>query len=256
MDEYIQIKEASVNFKTKTGCISALKNIDFSVKKNEFISIIGPSGCGKTTLLKVIGNILELTTGAVTIRGRSAKEARQRREIGFVFQNPVLLPWRTVIGNVRFPAEIIKNHTLHYQDSHYEKILELVGIADFKDNHPYELSGGMQQRVAIARALSFDPSVLLMDEPFGALDEITRERMNLELLRIWSRVQHTILFVTHSIPEAVFLSDRIVVLSKRPGRIVDILNIGLKRPRDINVRYAEEFVNLTKKAHKLLSDEE
>jgi len=243
-------------YKSKIGQIEVLENINFSVQDNEFISIIGPSGCGKTTLLRVIGGLLKPTHGEILIKGRTVDEARKNKEFGFVFQNPVLLPWRTVLGNVRLPLEIIgiNSSPREKMNGRIMELLALVGIIDFKDNYPHQLSGGMQQRAAIARALSFNPSILLMDEPFGALDEITRDRMVLELLRIWESAKHTIVFVTHSIREAVLLSDKIVILSKRPAEIIGILKVDLPRPRKTSLRYTEEFLSLTKKAHGLLDD--
>jgi len=253
----IEVNNIHHTYATETRPIGALKNINFSVRDNEFISVIGPSGCGKTTLLRVIGGLLKPTYGEILIKGRLVEEARKNREFGFVFQNPVLLPWRTILGNVRLPLEIIGTD-LSSKEKMFNRImnlLELVGIADFKDNYPHELSGGMQQRVAIARALSFNPSILLMDEPFGALDEITRDRMNLELLRIWENARHTILFVTHSIREAILLSDKIIVLSKRPAEIIEILEVNLPRPRKTNLRHTEEFRSLAQEAHRLLDED-
>ncbi|MBM3253445.1 MAG: ABC transporter ATP-binding protein [Candidatus Omnitrophica bacterium] len=256
-DNCIKVKQACVTYKTKTGRIEALCDINLSVRDNEFVSILGPSGCGKTTLLKVIGGLINPSNGKVQIKGKSVEVIRKNREIGFVFQNPALLPWRTVWGNVYLPLEIIGiNPSSRGEiDNRIMKMLELVGLSGFKDNHPHELSGGMQQRVAIARALIFNPSILLMDEPFGALDEITRDRLNLELLRVWENMKHTVIFVTHSIREAVLLSDRIVVLSKRPGKIVSILEVNLPRPRKTSSRYTEEFLSIAKEAHRLLDND-
>lgn len=256
MGEYISIKSVCVTYSTKTGFIEALRDINLSVRDNEFVGIVGPSGCGKTTLLKIIGGLINPSSGEIKIRDKSVDEVRKNREIGFVFQNPALLPWRTVLGNVCLPLEIIGVNSTPKEkiNKHIMKLLELTGIADFKDNYPHELSGGMQQRVAIARALSFNPSILLMDEPFGALDEITRDRMNLELLRIWKEVKHTIIFVTHSTREALLLSDRIIILSPRPGRIIEILEVGLPRPREPNLRYTDEFLKLAKRIHRILNN--
>lgn len=250
----IEVANVYHTYKTETEPIEALKDINFSVRDNEFISIIGPSGCGKTTLLRVIGGLFKPTHGEVLIKGRTVDEARKNREFGFVFQSPALLPWRTVLGNARLPLEIIgiNSSPKEKMNNHIMKLLELVGIVDFKDNYPHELSGGMQQRVTIARALSFNPSILLMDEPFGALDEITRDRMNLELLRIWEIAKHTIVFVTHSIREAIFLSDKVIILSKRPAQIFKILEVNLLRPRKTNLRRTEEFQSLAQEAHRLL----
>lgn len=252
---FIEVIKVSHIYKAEMRPIEALRDINFTIGENEFISIVGPSGCGKTTLLKVIGGLLKSTSGDILIKGRTVDEARKNREFGFVFQNPVLLPWRSVLGNVRLPLEIIGDHSaFKRQMNNCEEMLKLVGIYDFKENRPHELSGGMQQRVAIARALSFNPSILLMDEPFGALDEITRDRMNIELLRIWENAKHTIIFVTHSIREAVLLSDKVIILSKRPTEIVEILEVDLPRPRNTSLRYTEEFLNSAKEAHRLLDE--
>jgi NitT/TauT family transport system ATP-binding protein len=250
----IELSRVCKTYNTKMKPIEALKEISFSVRENEFIGIIGSSGCGKTTLLKIIGGLLKPTYGEVLIRGKAVEEARKDRDFGFLFQNPILLPWRTVLGNVCLPLEIIGFNSSSKEkiNNHIMKLLELVGLVDFKDNYPHELSGGMQQKVAIARALSFNPSILLMDEPFGALDEITRDQMNLELLRIWENAKNTILFVTHSIREAILLSDKIVVLSKRPAEIVDVLQVDIPRPRNTELRYTDEFRRLSQKAHRLL----
>lgn len=250
----VDIKNIGITYQTAKGDVCAVEDVSFSVEENEFVAIIGPSGCGKSTLLKSIGSLIEPTRGSISINGKDAHWARKERKVGFVFQKPVLLPWRTVIDNVLFPGEIIGDDALRRSREKVEDILDLIGIADFKNNFPHELSGGMQQRVAIARALSFDPSLLLMDEPFGALDEFTRERLNCELLRIWQEVRHTIFFVTHSIAEAVYLADRIVVMSKRPGKIMEIINVPFERPRPFDIRYEKTFSEITQHAHRLLVD--
>ncbi len=208
----------------------ALQDIDLHVWPGEFISLIGPSGCGKSTLLRIIGDLVSPTSGTVLVNGKSAHQARLDRDYGVVFQAPVLFDWRTVRRNVELPLEVMRLDRAE-RARRAGKMLDLVELGGFAGHYPWQLSGGMQQRVSIARALSFDPAILLMDEPFGALDEITRERMNAELLRIWSRTRTTVIFVTHSIPEAVFLSTRVVVMSARPGRITRVITIDLPHPR-------------------------
>jgi NitT/TauT family transport system ATP-binding protein len=209
----------------------ALQGIDLEIGKGGFVSLIGPSGCGKSTLLRLIGDLTPATAGAVEVNGKSAVRARIDHDYGIVFQSPVLFDWRTVQRNVELPIEL-SGAARAERARRARELLALVELAGFEERYPWQLSGGMQQRVAIARALSFAPSILLMDEPFGALDEMTRERLNLELLRIWQQTGTTIVFVTHSIPEAVFLSTQVAVMSARPGRIVDIIDIHLGRPRD------------------------
>lgn len=208
--------------------LQVLQDITFDVEEGEFVSIIGPSGCGKTTLLKIIGGLTDFSNGTLTIKNNTVKIAQRQREFGFVFQESVLLPWRNVLDNIMLPSEILGRHDNTEISS---SLLKLVGLEKFKNFYPKELSGGMQQRVALARALSFEPSILLMDEPFGALDEITRDRLNLELLRIWKKESSTIssiIFVTHSVPESVFMSDKIVVLSTRPGKVQRVIDIEKK----------------------------
>ncbi len=209
----------------------ALSDITFSVRRGEFVSIVGPSGCGKTTLLKILAGLIPRTEGTTSIAGRNVD--RPLPEVGMVFQAATLLPWRTIIDNVMVPAEIQKLDRKKHR-ARAQELLELVGLTGFENKYPYELSGGMQQRAGICRALVHDPAVLLMDEPFGALDAMTREYMNVELLRIWRESQATIVLVTHSIPEAVFLSDRVIVMSPRPGRIAEIMEIDIPRPRSLS----------------------
>ena len=229
----------------------ALESIDLDVAPGEFISLIGPSGCGKSTLLRIVGDLTAPTSGTVTVNGKSAQEARRDRDYGMVFQAPVLFDWRTVEDNVKLPLEILGWDSAR-RTARAREMLDLVELGDFLKHHPYQLSGGMQQRVAIARALAFEPSILLMDEPFGALDEMTRERMNGEVLRIWERTRTTILFVTHSIPEAVFLSSRVVVMSARPGRITKIVDVDLGRPRNEDTRETRRYFELVTEVREAL----
>lgn len=218
--------------------VRALEDITLEIGSGEFISLIGPSGCGKSTLLRLIGDLVSPTTGSLLINGKPPQQARLDRDYGIVFQSATLLDWRTVSKNVELPLEIMD---IDERGETASKMLELVQLEDFEDHYPWQLSGGMQQRVAIARALVFEPSLLLMDEPFGALDEMTRELMQQEVLRIWEETDTTILFVTHSIPEAVFLSNRVVVMSPRPGRISDIIETGLPHPRDEDTRESQQY---------------
>jgi NitT/TauT family transport system ATP-binding protein len=221
----------------------ALSDINLAIGHGEFVSLIGPSGCGKSTLLRTIGDLTSPTTGAVMVNGKPAAQARLDRDYGMVFQAPLLFDWRTVEDNVQLPLELLGQDRSTRRERARE-MLELVDLTDFARHHPYQLSGGMQQRVAIARALAFSPSLLLMDEPFGALDEMTRERMNSELLAIWERTGITVVFVTHSIPEAVFLSSRVVVMGTRPGRITHLIDVDLDRPRGILTRESRRYFEL------------
>jgi NitT/TauT family transport system ATP-binding protein len=225
------------------GRVEALVDIDLTVAAGEFVSLIGPSGCGKSTLLRIIGDLISPTTGTVTVNGKPAPRARLDRDYGMVFQAPVLFDWRTVQGNVELPLEVSGTPRAERTRRAVEH-LRLVELSDFAGHYPWQLSGGMQQRVAIARALAVDPAILLMDEPFGALDEMTRERMNLELLKIWERTGTTIVFVTHSIAEAVFLSTRVVVMSPRPGRISAVVDIDLPRERTADTREMDQYFHL------------
>ena len=229
----------------------ALEAIDLDVAQGEFISLIGPSGCGKSTLLRIVGDLTSPTSGTVSVNGKTAERARLDRDYGMVFQAPVLFDWRTVEDNVKLPLEILGQDG-PTRTKRAREMLELVELGDFLKHHPYQLSGGMQQRVAIARALAFQPSILLMDEPFGALDEMTRERMNDEVLRIWQRTGTTIIFVTHSIPEAVYLSSRVVVMSARPGRITRVIDIDLPRPRDEKSRESRHYFELVTEVREAL----
>jgi NitT/TauT family transport system ATP-binding protein len=223
--------------------VEALRGITFVVERNEFVSVIGPSGCGKSTLLRLIADLLPVKAGIVLIDGEAASVARRKREIGFVFQDPALMPWRSSIKNVRLPLEVLRRDDATERAAS-DQLLRLVGLADFAGKRPDQLSGGMKQRVSIARALTYDPPLLLMDEPFGALDQITRDEMNTELLHIWEQKASTVVFVTHSIGEAIYLSDRVVVLSARPGTIVDIVDVPLPRPRDPAIKRSREFFDI------------
>ena len=226
-------------YRTREGRdIEALRNVNLSIGDGEFLTVVGPSGCGKSTLLKILTGTLERSSGRITVRGRPLDGPSP--DVGVVFQSPVLLPWRTVLQNVLLPIEVQKLDRRTFEPRARE-YLKLVGLAGFENKYPSELSGGMQQRVALSRGLVHDPAFVLMDEPFGALDAMTRETMNVELLRIWAESKKTIVLVTHSIPEAVFLADRVVVMSPRPGRITDVLNIELPRPRNLDVINSDRF---------------
>ena len=236
----VSIQGVSKAFRTGT---TALVDIDLEIEPGEFVSLIGPSGCGKSTLLRIVGDLIQPSAGAVLVNGKPAHQARLDHDYGIVFQDAVLYDWRTVAKNVALPLELLGWSRARRKERVLE-MLELVELSGFDSNRPWELSGGMQQRVSIARALSFDPSLLLMDEPFGALDEMTRERLNLELLRIWEKARSTVIFVTHSIPEAVFLSTRVVVMSARPGRVSEIVPVDLPRPRGVATREDPRFFEL------------
>ena len=222
---------------------TALEGISLDIAQGEFVSLIGPSGCGKSTLLRIIGDLTGPTRGEVVVNGKPADRARRDRDYGMVFQAPVLFEWRTVEDNVKLPLEIM-GASAEKRSQRAAEMLELVELSDFLKHYPWQLSGGMQQRVSIARALSFEPALLLMDEPFGALDEMTRERLNMEVLRIWEKAGSTVVFVTHSIPEAVFLSTRVVVMSARPGRISDVIAVDLPQPRNAMTREEPRFFEL------------
>jgi NitT/TauT family transport system ATP-binding protein len=235
----LRIEALEKIYKAKDGVdVHALKDINLDIGDGEFVSIVGPSGCGKSTLLKILAGTLERSSGTVTMRGQSLRGPS--RELGVVFQAPVLLPWRTVLQNVMVPIEVQKHDRARFT-AKAKELLAMVGLSAFENKYPNELSGGMQQRVGICRALVHDPSFLLMDEPFGALDAMTRETMNGELQRIWSESRKTIMLVTHSIPEAVYLADRVVVMTPRPGRIVDVIAIDLPRPRKLAMQNTPEF---------------
>ena len=238
------------------GGVTALQGIDLEIGEREFVSLIGPSGCGKSTLLRIVGDLIQPTTGEVVVNGKTARRARDDRDYGIVFQDAVLFDWRTVAKNIALPLEML-GWDRRRRAERVQELLRLVELEGFESHHPWQLSGGMQQRVSIARALSFSPPLLLMDEPFGALDEMTRERLNLELLRIWVTLGSTIVFVTHSISEAVFLSTRVVVMSPRPGRITDVVEIDLPQPRSSETREQPRFFELVAEVrHKLRGSDE
>ena len=240
----IAARELSLTFETADGPVHALSKADLTVADGAFVSLIGPSGCGKTTLLRVIADLERATSGTITVNGMSPAEARRARAYGYVFQAPALYPWRNVARNVGLPLEIMG---LDDPDERIARNLALVNLTGFENRFPWQLSGGMQQRVSIARALAFDPKLLLMDEPFGALDEIVRDKLNQQLLELWQRTQKTIVFVTHSIPEAVFLSTRIVVMSPRPGRIIDVIETGLPAGRTLEIRETPAFLRIAQR---------
>jgi len=243
----VQIKEVTKQF----GPTTALQSIDLEIEEREFVSLIGPSGCGKSTLLRIIGDLIQPTSGTALVNGKAARQARIDRDYGIVFQDAVLYDWRTVAKNIALPLELARWGRKR-RATKVEEMLELVELGGFESHYPWQLSGGMQQRVAIARALSFDPALLLMDEPFGALDEMTRERLNIELLNIWEASGSTIVFVTHSIAEAVFLSTRVVVMSPRPGRIADVIPVDLPRPRSAVTREDPHFFELVTQVREAL----
>ncbi len=239
----IEARGLNLTFDTADGAVHALKDVNLTVGKGEFVSFIGPSGCGKTTFLRCIAALETPTSGTLTVNGMTPDEARKSRAYGYVFQAAGLYPWRTIAGNIGLPLEIMGFDRAE-QGRRVERVLELVDLKGFGKKFPWQLSGGMQQRASIARALAFDADILLMDEPFGALDEIVRDRLNEELLKLWARTEKTIGFVTHSIPEAVYLSTKIVVMSPRPGRITDVIDSPLPRERPLDIRDSREFIEI------------
>jgi len=240
----VRLAGVDMVFTTQDGArMAALEDINLSIAPGEFVSLIGPSGCGKSTLLRIVGDLIRPTAGTVEVNGKPAHRARLGREYGMVFQAPVLFDWRTVEANVRLPLELLGMNR-RQREQRVHAMLDLVELGAFLRHYPHQLSGGMQQRVAIARALALEPALLLMDEPFGALDEMTRERLNAEVLRIWEQTRTTVLFVTHSIPEAVFLSSRVVVMSPRPGRLTKVIDIDLAQPRNEQTRESERYFEL------------
>jgi NitT/TauT family transport system ATP-binding protein len=247
----IVLKGVGLRFHSERQHVQALSDIDLSVAEGEFVALLGPTGCGKSSLLRLISDLLSPTSGQIQIQGGSAAAARQAIQFGFVFQEPALLPWRTALGNVQLPLEVV-SYPSERRKARCAELLESVGLLKFKDAYPHELSGGMKQRVAIVRALAWNPPILLMDEPFSALDELTRGQLQDDLLQLWSRERKTILFVTHNISEAIYLADRVVVMSPHPGRIKTILSPGLPRPRSEDMRETPEFLAWTRMAREAL----
>jgi NitT/TauT family transport system ATP-binding protein len=239
----IEAHDLSLTFQTSDGPVYALSHVDLTIREGEFVSFIGPSGCGKTTLLRVIADLEQATEGKIAVNGMSPDAARKSRAYGYVFQVPALYPWRTIERNVGLPLEIM-GFSAEERRRRIKANIDLVNLSGFERKHPWQLSGGMQQRVSIARALAFDPKLLLMDEPFGALDEIVRDKLNQQLLELWNRTAKTVVFVTHSIPEAVFLSTKIVVMSPRPGRIIDTIETSFPKDRTLDIRETPEFLKV------------
>ncbi|MHB2264258.1 ABC transporter ATP-binding protein [Aliihoeflea sp. PC F10.4] len=241
MTKVIEANSLGLTFETNDGPVHALTGVDLDIKKGEFVSFIGPSGCGKTTFLRVIADLEQPTSGTISVNGMSPEEARRHRAYGYVFQAAALYPWRTIERNVALPLEIM-GYSRAERRERIARTLDLVNLSGFEKKYPWQLSGGMQQRASIARALAFDADLLLMDEPFGALDEIVRDHLNEQLLQLWDRTNKTICFVTHSIPEAVYLSTKIVVMSPRPGRVTDVIESTLPKERPLDIRETPEFL--------------
>ena len=246
MSPKIFAKSVDLTFSTNDGPVDALKDVNLDINEGDFVSFIGPSGCGKTTFLRVLADLERPTDGTVEINGVSPKIARESRAYGYVFQAPGLYPWRSIGKNIKLPLEII-GLSKHEQSERVKRVLKLVDLQDFENKFPWQLSGGMQQRASIARALAFDADILLMDEPFGALDEIVRDHLNEQLLDLWKTTSKTICFVTHSIPEAVYLSTKIVVMSPRPGRIIDVIESTLPNERPLDIRDSSEFISISQR---------
>ena len=249
----IKVKNLKKVFDSKNGPFLALNDINIEINEGDFISIIGPSGCGKTTLMRCLCNLEDITSGTIEINGKSPNEARTDRDFGMVFQTAGLLNWRNSIENVLLPVELSGMDKNQFKDK-VNELLDLVNLNGFENNYPHELSGGMQQRVSIARALILEPKILFMDEPFGSLDHITREKLNIELLNIWEKTKQTIIFITHNIREAIFLSDKIFVMSSNPGEIKEIIDFDLKRPRDEQIKKTNKFKELELMGETLLQD--
>lgn len=243
MTSVVSANKLSLIFETKDGPVQALSDVNLEIERGEFVSFIGPSGCGKTTFLRVLADLETPTAGDVMINGETPEDARSDRAYGYVFQAPALFPWRTVADNIALPLEIMR-YAKSEQQRRIARTLDLVNLTGFEKKYPYQLSGGMQQRASIARALAFDADILLMDEPFGALDEIVRDHLNEQLLKLWAETRKTICFVTHSIPEAVYLSTKIVVMSPRPGRVTDIIDSPLPAERPLEIRDTPEFLEI------------
>ncbi|CAH0341585.1 ABC transporter ATP-binding protein [Rhizobium sp. CECT 9324] len=242
----VSARDLSLTFETNDGSVHALSNVNLEVNKGDFVSFIGPSGCGKTTFLRVIADLEKHTGGEITVNGMTPEEARKARSYGYVFQAAALYPWRTIEKNIALPLEIM-GYSTEEKKKRIAQTLDLVNLGGFAKKYPWQLSGGMQQRASIARALAFDADLLLMDEPFGALDEIVRDHLNSELLKLWERTNKTICFVTHSIPEAVYLSTKIVVMSPRPGRVTDIIESTLPKERPLEIRETPEFLEIAQR---------
>jgi NitT/TauT family transport system ATP-binding protein len=242
----IDARGLHLTFETNDGPVHALQDVNLKINKGDFVSFIGPSGCGKTTFLRCIAGLETPTSGHISVNGLTPDEARRARAYGYVFQAAGLYPWRTIGGNIRLPLEIM-GFSKFEMSERVERVLELVDLTGFDKKFPWQLSGGMQQRASIARALAFDADILLMDEPFGALDEIVRDHLNEQLLQLWARTEKTIGFVTHSIPEAVYLSTKIVVMSPRPGRITDVIDSSLPKQRPLDIRDSPEFISIAQR---------
>ena len=245
----ISAKNLNLIFETNDGSVHALKDIDLSVEKSDFVSFIGPSGCGKTTFLRVVADLERPSSGEISVNGKTPQIARKDRAYGYVFQAPALLQWRSIGKNISLPLEIM-GYSKDEQNARVQKNIELVGLSGFEKKFPWQLSGGMQQRASIARALAFDADLLLMDEPFGALDEIVRDHLNEQLLELWKKTKKTICFVTHSIPEAVYLSTKIIVMSPRPGRITDIIHSDLPIDRPLDIRESSKFLEIAQRVRR------
>ena len=245
----ISAKNLNLIFETNDGSVHALKDIDLNVEKSDFVSFIGPSGCGKTTFLRVVADLERPSSGEISVNGKTPQIARNDRAYGYVFQAPALLQWRSIGKNISLPLEIM-GYSKDEQNARVQKNIELVGLSGFEKKFPWQLSGGMQQRASIARALAFDADLLLMDEPFGALDEIVRDHLNEQLLELWKKTKKTICFVTHSIPEAVYLSTKIIVMSPRPGRITDIIHSDLPIDRPLDIRESSKFLEIAQRVRR------
>jgi NitT/TauT family transport system ATP-binding protein len=251
MHSCISLDRVSLCFRSDRGEVQALAEISLRVAEGEFVALLGPTGCGKSSLLRLVSDLIPPTSGTIEVRGGAASAARRVNQFGFVFQEPALLSWRTAMGNVRLPLEVV-GYPFESRNARCEELLDSVGLLKFKDAYPHELSGGMKQRVAIVRALAWNPSILLMDEPFSALDELTRAQLQDDLLQLWSRERKTVLFVTHNISEAIYLADRVVVMSPHPGRIKTVLAPGLPRPRVAEMHETAEFMRWTRAAREAL----
>ncbi len=249
----ISLRDVGITFQGERT-VEALAGVDFAVGDGEFVAVVGPSGCGKSTLLRLVAGLLTPTQGTITVHGKTPEEAQRDVEFGFVFQNPVLFPWLRALDNVLLPDRILgeRNPTHAEAETYARRLLADVGLEGFESAYPAQISGGMRQRVALARALLYQPTTLLMDEPFGALDEFTRDQLNLLLLEVWRKFRSTVLFVTHSLQEAIFLADRVVVMSRRPGRVLRIADVPFERPRTLEMRYRPDFARLNGELRGLL----